>query len=284
MYKDLDDYIDQNFTPEQQEGMKEAVAYLQKRQLFIGGQRSRVSIRNALNNNKTREFVKQHLAFSGWELVFELGEGWFGVLPKDDTVAAKSMTALDTFIILVLANTYEQRFASADVDGQANALTSFNAFHDDLTFHSAQCGMTDVKTSTLLATLEKLRQSNVIDLKAVDEQAQDRAMSIHPFIRRLAGIDAMKKLTEYVARVQNPDKVVIPTIQVEDENPLDYVDDTPQEVVNPSLDFDVDSDEIELESDTADLEATEPAPTPAVIDKSNAASFGRPSFLTRNKL
>lgn len=282
MYKDLDDYIDQTFTPEQQEGMQEAVAYLQKRQLFIGGQRSRVSIRNTLNNNKTREFVKQHLAFSGWELVFEMGEGWFGVLPKDEAVAAKSMSALDTFIILVLANTYEQRFASADVDGQANAITSFNAFHDDLTFQSAQCGMADIKTSTLLATLEKLRQSNVIDLKAMDEQAQDRAMSIHPFIRRLAGIDAMKKLNEYVARVQNPDKMIIPVIQDEDENTLDYVEDAPEEVVNPPLNFDVDSDVMELKTDAADLEVADPAPPPAVIEKPRATPFGRPSFLTRN--
>jgi hypothetical protein len=283
MYKDLDDYIDQTFTPEQQEGMREAVAYLQKRQLFIGGQRSRVSIRNALNNNKTREFVKQHLAFSGWELVFELGEGWFGVLPKDEAVAAKSMTALDTFIILVLANTYEQRFASADVDGQANALTSFNAFHDDLTFHSAQCGMTDIKASTLMATLEKLRQSNVVDLKAMDEQAQDRAMSIHPFIRRLAGIDAMKKLSEYVARVQNPDKVIAPPIQSEDENSREYTEDDPEEVVNASLDFDVGSDEIEKENDMIGVEAIIPPPAPTATERPPAAQFGRPSFLTRNK-
>ncbi len=280
MYKDLDDFIDQNFSPEQQEGMREAVAYLQKRQLFIGGQRSRVSIRNALNNNKTREFVKQHLAFSGWELVYELGEGWFGVLPKDEAVAAKSMTALDTFIILVLANTYEQRFASADVDGQANALTSFNAFHDDLTFHSAQCGMTDIKTSTLLATLEKLRQSNVIDLKAMDEQAQDRALTIHPFIRRLAGIDAMKKLAEYVARVQNPDKVVPAPIQEEDDQ-ADYADEVALEVDSPSLDLETDDPKIEPDLELA--EASILAPSPPAIGKSSASQFGRPSFLTRNK-
>lgn len=280
MYKDLDDFIDQNFSPEQQEGMREAVAYLQKRQLFIGGQRSRVSIRNALNNNKTREFVKQHLAFSGWELVYELGEGWFGVLPKDEAVAAKSMTALDTFIILVLANTYDQRFASADVDGQANALTSFNAFHDDLTFHSAQCGMTDIKTSTLLATLEKLRQSNVIDLKAMDEQAQDRALTIHPFIRRLAGIDAMKKLAEYVARVQNPDKVVPAPIQ-EEYDQADYADEVALEVDNPSLDLE--TDDPEIESDVEVAEASILAPSPPATSKSSASQFGRPSFLTRNK-
>ncbi|WP_171049073.1 DUF4194 domain-containing protein [Rhizobium sp. MHM7A] len=283
MYKDLDDYIDQTFTPEQQEGMREAIAYLQKRQLFIGGQRSRVSIRNALNNNKTREFIKQHLAFSGWELVFEMGEGWFGVLPKDDAVAAKSMTALDTFIILVLANTYEQRFASADVDGQANAITSFNAFHDDLTFQSAQCGMADIKTSSLLATLEKLRQSNVIDLKAMDEQAQDRAMTIHPFIRRLAGIDAMKKLSEYVARVQNPDKVTVPlAIQDEEEIILDEVENGSEDVVNPSLNFDGESEVEDPEAALPDLEAADPAPTPAVIEKPRTTPFGRPSFLTRN--
>lgn len=283
MYKDLDDYIDQTFTPEQQDGMREAIAYLQKRQLFIGGQRSRVSIRNALNNNKTREFVKQHLAFSGWELVFEMGEGWFGVLPKDEAVVAKSMSALDTFIILVLANTYEQRFASADVDGQANAITSFNTFHDDLTFQSAQCGMADIKTSTLLATLEKLRQSNVIDLKAMDEQAQDRAMSIHPFIRRLAGVDAMKKLNEYVARVQNPDKVIIPVAIQDEEEVLDDMEDAPEEVVNPSLNFDNDEQELEAEAVAANLEASDPAaPAPAVIEKPRASAFGRPSFLTRN--
>ena len=282
MYKDLDEYLDKTFTPEQLEGMREAVAYLQKRQLFIGGQRSRVSIRNALNNNKTREFVKQHLAFSGWELVFELGEGWFGVLPREDAVAAKSMTALDTFIILVLANTYEQRFASADVDGQANALTSFNAFHDDLTFHSAQCGMNDIKTSSLLATLDKLRQSNVIDLKAMDEQAQDRAMSIHPFIRRLAGIDAMKKLAEYVARVQNPD-MAVPTPIREDDDYTDVSEEAHHEVENPSLDFEVDEDEMGIEHDTQAVEVSELNSAPPAANKSPSSQFGRPSFLTRNK-
>jgi hypothetical protein len=209
------------------------------------------------------------------------------VLPKDEAVAAKSMTALDTFIILVLANTYEQRFASADVDGQANALTSFNAFHDDLTFHSAQCGMTDVKTSTLLATLEKLRQSNVIDLKAMDEQAQDRAMSIHPFIRRLAGIDAMKKLSEYVSRVQNPDKAIALPVQSEDETLLEHAEDDLDDIVTASLNLDSDSDEIEpktvVEADVQDVDATIPSPAPVANERLPAAQFGRPSFLTRNK-
>jgi hypothetical protein len=280
MYKDLDDYIDQTFTPEQQDGMKEAIAYLQKRQLFIGGQRSRVSIRSALNNNKTREFVKQHLAFSGWELVFEMGEGWFGVLPKEDAVTTKSMTALDTFIVLVLANTYEQRFASADVDGQANAITSFNAFHDDLTFHSAQCGMADIKIPALMATLEKLRQSNVIDLKALDEEAQDRAMSIHPFIRRLAGIDAMKKLNEYVARVQNPDAVILPVAILDDEDEfVDIGTDVDDEIINPSLDFDVDEEEDNPVDTTSDTIEMTPLP---VVEEPRTATFGRPSFLRRN--
>jgi hypothetical protein len=229
------DYIDQHFTEEQQTDIAAAFTYLQKRQFFVIGPGARVAVRNALVNPKTRSVLKDMAHLAGHTLIFEEAEGWYGLLPRDEFVQARSMSAIDTLVILIIANSYDKLFASANLDAQANAVTSYNVFADEVAFYVAQCGMAELKNAVLLASLEKLRAMNAIELKQVDEEAQDRDLLIRPFVRRLAGPDAIKKVKEYIERIKNPDKGKGRSEVLEDEAD-DLILETPDEI-SPSADL-----------------------------------------------
>jgi hypothetical protein len=260
------DYIDQHFTEEQQSDIAAAFTYLSKRQFFIVAPGARVSVRNALVNPKTRSVLKDMAHLTGHTLIFEEAEGWYGIIPRDEFVQARSMSAIDTLVVLIIANSYDKLFASANLDAQANAVTSYNVFADEVAFYVAQCGMAEIKNAALLASLEKLRAMNAIELKAVDEEAQDRDLLIRPFVRRLAGPDAIKKIKEYGERIKNPDKGKGRS-EVLDEETDDIIPETPEEVSSGGDLFD--------EPDVDDPERQERS-APSVV---TPTVLKRPSFM-----
>ncbi len=266
------DYLDQHFTEEQQADITAAFTYLQKRQFFIVGPGARVSVRNALVNPKSRSMLKDLAHLAGYSLIFEEAEGWYGIIPRDEFVQARSMSAIDTLVILIAANSYDKLFSSANLDAQANAVTSYNAFADEVAFYVTQCGMPELKNSVLLTSLDKLKSMNAIDLKGLDEEAQDRDMLIRPFVRRLAGPDAIKKIKEYIERIKNPDRGKDFTEIVEDD-----ADDAAPE---PSQDRSPPSDL--FDAPLAEQLVSAPSSDVTSLSATPAAMLKRPSFMEGN--
>jgi hypothetical protein len=196
----LEDAMDQKYTDEQQADIRQAMAYLNKNQFYYMGTRSAPGVRNALVNPHTRAFVKSAFAVMGHEFVSDESEGWWGIIPDPDLVDARSMTKVDTLVVLIAASVYAKRFSEGEIDARANAQTSLNSFCDTVEMYVNEAGMNEVKPAAVRASLAKLQFMSVVEIGKDESSPGDNSLLIRPFVSRLVGLDALARLDDYIDR------------------------------------------------------------------------------------
>lgn len=187
------------FTAEEHVGIKQAVAYLNRNQFFHAETPGNAAVRKALTTNKTRKFIDQAFTLLGYQFIFDDFQGWYGILPGEDIAESRSMTMLDTLVLLVVARAYNVGFSDGWIDGKGNVMISFNDFCDTLTSFAAPAGM-DIKVAGVRACLSKLEFMGVVDLGEKVEASGDIPMKIRPFVARILTMDVTARIENFIQR------------------------------------------------------------------------------------
>lgn len=210
------DEIRDLFTDDEQTGIKQAMAYLNRKQFFHAETSGFASIRKALTAGKSRRFIDQAFGLLGYQFIFDDIQGWYGILPGEEIAESRSMTLVDTLILLVAARTYNVRFSEGWVDGRGNVETSFNDFSDVVQSFSKPANL-PLDVAQIRAALSRLEFMSVVSLGQTVEASGDIPMKIRPFISRILPIDVSARLENFIER-RNADPVS-PTEELTDDNP-----------------------------------------------------------------
>jgi hypothetical protein len=193
------DEMNDTFTADEQVGIKKAVAYLNRNQFFHAETPGNTAIRRALTTGKSRRFIDQSFSLLGYHFIYDEVQGWFGVLPGEDIAQSRTMTMVDTLILLVAARAYNVGFADGWVDGRGNVETSFNDFCDTVQSFAVPAEMS-IQPSQIRNSLKDLEFMSLVDLGQKVEASGDIPMKIRPFIGRILTTDVTARLENFINR------------------------------------------------------------------------------------
>ncbi|MDW9478881.1 hypothetical protein GOB57_09310 [Sinorhizobium meliloti] len=210
------DEMNDTFTPDEQTGIKKAIAYLNRNQFFHAETPGNTAIRRALTTAKSRRFIDQSFSLLGYHFIYDEVQGWFGILPGEDIAQSRTMTMVDTLILLVAARAYNVGFADGWVDGRGNVETSFNDFCDTVQSFAVPAEM-NIQPAQIRNSLRDLEFMSLVDLGQKVEASGDIPMKIRPFIGRILTTDVTVRLENFINR-KNTEVVAEGASPAADEN------------------------------------------------------------------
>lgn len=193
------DEMNDTFTPDEQTGIRKAIAYLNRNQFFHAETPGNTAIRRALTTGKSRRFIDQSFSLLGYHFIYDEVQGWFGILPGEDIAQSRTMTMVDTLILLVAARAYNVGFADGWVDGRGNVETSFNDFCDTVQSFAVPAEM-NIQPAQIRNSLKDLEFMSLVDLGQKVEASGDIPMKIRPFIGRILTTDVTVRLENFINR------------------------------------------------------------------------------------
>jgi hypothetical protein len=193
------DEMNDTFSADEQTAIKAAIAYLNRNQFFHAETPGFTSIRRALTTGKPRRFIDQAFTLLGYHFIYDEVQGWFGILPGEEIAKSRSMTMVDTLILLVAARAYNVGFADGWVDGRGNVETSFNDFCDTVQSFAVPAEMS-IAPAQIRNSLRDLEFMSLVDLGQKVEASGDIPMKIRPFIGRILTTDVTVRLENFINR------------------------------------------------------------------------------------
>jgi hypothetical protein len=193
------DEIRDSFTEDEQAGIKQAMAYLNRNQFFHAETPNFAVVRKALTGGKTRRFIDQAFSLLGYQFIWDDIQGWYGILPGEEVAESRAMTQIDTLVLLVVAREYNIGFSEGYLDGKGNVQTSFNQFCDSVQAAAKPANL-DIEVSKIRSALTKLEFVSVVDLGTRDEASGDIPMKIRPFVTRLLPFDVGGRIEDFIKR------------------------------------------------------------------------------------
>lgn len=193
------DEINDTFTEDEQVGIRQAIAYLNRNQFFHAEAAGNNAIRKALTTGKSRRFIDQAFTVLGYTFIFDDIQGWYGILPGEDVAESRTMTLHDTMVLLVAARAYNVGFSEGYLDGRGNVETSFNDFCDTVQSYAKPAEL-DLDVAQIRASLRKLEFMSVVDLGQKVEASGDIPMKVRPFITRLLPMDVSARIENFIQR------------------------------------------------------------------------------------
>ena len=199
------DVFEETFPDEDKRlGIQKAIAHLNRYQFWHPESQPNALVRNALGNPVTRKFVREVFQCMGYRFIEEERLGYFGIVPGSEIFESRSMTELETFVLLGLKAAFDKGFDQGDTDQHGNVETTFNAFFDELAAYTPSGGW-QVSNPDLRAALRKLMPSGVVSLDAKIADDDDIPMKIRPFISDILSTEVISRLENFVKRKNGED-------------------------------------------------------------------------------
>jgi hypothetical protein len=211
------DVFEETYSDEERRiGIRKAIAHLNRHQFWHSGSQPNAQVRNALANPFTRRFIRETFQCMGYRFIEDERLGYYGIVPGEDIPDSRSMTELETFILLGLKNAFDKGLDQGDTDQNGNVETSFNAFFDEIAAFTSSSGW-QVGNADLRATLKKLSSFGVVALDGKISEDDDIPMKIRPFITDILNIDVISRLENFVKRKNGEDDRTMIDVETDDQ-------------------------------------------------------------------
>lgn len=187
-----------DLSPERLADVRRAIHHLMHRQFFcvsVGAG----AVRRVLDNPRLREVVRAHFDLAGYDFEFNDEEGWYGILPRPDEAVVRKMSPTNTLVLLALALHWQRSMESGEVDVRANAVTGVTAVWEQLEEKLIAGKGPALDADRFLDILKsEFEPKEIVSVGPFDPEAGDAPMLIRPFVRFLAGDDALTRLANYL--------------------------------------------------------------------------------------
>lgn len=216
------DIMEERFTEEQQVNIRKAITYLNRNQFFHSDSSTNNAVLKALKNPQSRTFISQTFGLMGYRFISSEIFGYFGIIPTDDIAESRTLTEMETFVLLGLKLVYDKLFERGDFDEKSNVDTSINEFCDELSGYAKEAGW-EIVTSDIRRALDKLKGNQLISIESKLNDDDDIPIKIRPFIRDVISIDALGKIELFLNKktgagdIETADIVEAPVDEVSDE-------------------------------------------------------------------
>ncbi|NTF17953.1 DUF4194 domain-containing protein [Agrobacterium rubi] len=207
----------ENTFPEEEKrvGIQKAIAHLNRFQFWHSESQANTLVRNALANPFTRKFIREAFQCMGYRFVEDDRLGYYGIVPGEDIPDSRTVTELETFVLLGLKHAFDKGFDQGDTDQSGSVETSFNSFFDDIASFTSSSDW-QISNSDLRAVLKKLSSFGVVALDNKKDDEDDIPMKIRPFISDILNIDVIARLENFVKRKNGQDDSAMIEVETED--------------------------------------------------------------------
>lgn len=196
-----------DLTPDKLSEVRRTIHHLQHRQFFWVPADRPGFMRRVLDNPSLRDLIRRHFDVAGYDLEHSDAEGWYGLVPRLDEVASPRMTPTQTLVLFLLALHWQRCVEHGDIDARANAVTGLGALWQDLEERLAASKALALKQEKFEELLDgEFSQKGIVSIGDFDADAGDRPMLIRPFVRLLAGDDALTRLERFLTGQELPEK------------------------------------------------------------------------------
>ena len=196
--------IDQNLNEDQQVSLRKAVAYFRRHQFYHPESPKNNSVLSVMGNPASREIIKQLFDFLGYDFIENAIPLYYGIIPRQDVAESRSMTEMDSWVLLVLKHMFDKCFNQGDIDEYGNVITSFNDFFDELVGLSSGSSWV-AKNPEIRASLNSISSRKVVHLDQKIDDNDDIPMKIRPFIRDIITFDVVNRMENFVKRKSGED-------------------------------------------------------------------------------
>jgi len=180
--------------------IRRTIHYLQHRQFFWVPADRPGFMRRVLDNPSLRDVIRRHFDLAGYDLEHSDQEGWYGLVPRLDEVIQPRMTPTQTLVLFHLALHWQRCVDSGDIDTRANAVTGLAPVWQELEDRLASAKSLALKQERFEEMMDgEFSQKSIVSIGAFDPDAGDRPMLIRPFIRLLAGEDALTRVDRFLS-------------------------------------------------------------------------------------
>ena len=194
-----------DLSPEKLSEVRRTIHHLMHRQFFWVPEDRAGFMRRVLDNPSLRDLIARHFDVAGYDLVHSDTEGWYGLVPRLDEVVSPRMTPTQTLVLFLLALHWQRCIENGDGDARANAVTGLGVLWQEFEERLLQSKTIGLKQEKLEELLDgEFSQKNIVSIGAFDPEAADRPMLIRPFVRHLAGEDALTRLERFLSGQETP--------------------------------------------------------------------------------
>lgn len=210
------DVFEETFSEEEKRtGIRKAIAHLNRYQFWHSESPPNTLVRNALTNPFTRRFIREAFQCMGYRFIEDERLGYYGIIPGEDIPDSRTITELETFILLGLKHAFDKGFDQGDTDQNGNVETSFNAFFDEVVAFTSSSAW-QVSNGDLRAVLKKLSTFGVVALDSRKDEDDDIPMKIRPFISDILNMDVIARLENFVKRKNGEDDSTMIDVETDD--------------------------------------------------------------------
>lgn len=189
-----------SLSPDKLAEVRRTIHYLQHRQFFWVPPDRPGYMGRVLENPALRDIIARHFDLAGYDLAHDDREGWYGLVPRLDEVSQPRMTPTQTLVLFHLALHWQRCVDNGDIDARGSAVTGLASVWQELEERLLLSKSLALKQDRFEELLDgEFSQKSIVSVGDFDAEAGDRPMLIRPFVRVLAGEDALVRVERFLA-------------------------------------------------------------------------------------
>jgi uncharacterized protein DUF4194 len=184
--------------PRTMERISQTIHHLLRHQFIHSDDRGSTAFLEIVRRSATGPLISAFFDAAGYKLIMRESEGWAGIIPDTERVAAPRMRIEETLVLLVLTRLWQEGIQEGEIGERNCVLSTLNDAYDayqDLTSRSRRAAL---QIGPFRDVLQELARRAIIKLGAFDEDQQDLELTIRPIVALIAGEDFLSTIESFL--------------------------------------------------------------------------------------
>jgi hypothetical protein len=190
--------------PRTMERVSQTIHHLLRHQFIHTDDRGSASLLEIVRRPTTGALLGSFFDTAGYKLVLRESEGWAGILPDTERMAAPRMRIEETLVLLVLARLWQEGVQDGEVGEYSNVLTTLNDAYDAYQGLASRSRRAALRIEAFRDIVHELARRAVARLHGYDEEFQDQDLTIRPIVTLLAGEDFLATIEIFLQEHEVP--------------------------------------------------------------------------------
>jgi hypothetical protein len=199
--------------PRAMERISQTIHHLLRHQFIHADDRGSATLLEIVRRPASGSLIANFFDAAGYKLILRESEGWVGIIPDTERVAAPRMRIEETLVLLVLARLWQEGIQEGEVGERNCVLSTLNDAYDAYQDLASRSRRAALQIAPFREIFHELARRAIIKLGAYDEEQQDMELTIRPIIAMVAGEDFLSTIETFLQQHE--------ALVDDDENALD---------------------------------------------------------------
>ena len=180
------------------ERVSQTIQHLLRHQFIHIDDRGSAPLIEILRREATGRLIAAFFDTAGYRLVLRENEGWAGLLPDTERIAAPRMRIEETLVLLVLGRLWQEGIQEGEIGDRGSVLSTLNDAYDSYLELASRARRPALVIGPFREIVLDLGRRAIVRLGAYDDDLQNQELSIRPIVAVLVGDDFLSILETFV--------------------------------------------------------------------------------------